>query len=245
MLTKAIIEARMTSSRLPGKVMLPICGKPELQLLVERLFQARTLDGVVIATTSNATDDVLEALAKKLGVQCYRGSEDDVLDRVLKAARATGTDVIVEVTGDCPLIDPDILDKLVELHRCGRYDYVSNTLVRSYPRGLDVQVFSTEILADVAARTDDPVDHEHVSLYIYEHPEIFRLHNMESGLPERWRDQRLTLDTQEDYILIQRVFEALHASGNLNFRMADILHVLEKHPDWTEVNSHIKQKAVR
>lgn len=242
--TQAIIEARMTSSRLPGKVMLPICGKPELELLVERLRQSRLLDGVVIATTTNATDDVLEALAARLGVGCFRGSEEDVLDRVLKAAQATGTEVIVEVTGDCPLVDPDILDGLVALYRRGEHDYVSNTLRRTYPRGLDVQVFSTATLADVARRTDDPVDHEHVSLYIYEHPELYRLHNQDSGLPERWWDLRLTLDTEEDYTLIRRVFEALYP-GQPDFRMGDILALLERHPEWLDVNRHIQQKKVR
>lgn len=244
MKTKAIIEARMTSSRLPGKVMLPICGKPEIALLIERLKLSATLDGIVLATTNNDTDDVLAEQAAELGVECFRGSEDDVLDRVLKAALATGTDVIVEVTGDCPLVDWTILDSLVTIHRGGQFDYVSNTLRRSYPRGMDVQVFSTAVLADVARRTDDPVDHEHVSLYIYEHPELYRLHNMESGLPEKWWDTRLTLDTDEDYRLISRVFEALYAKSPA-FRLGDILNVLEQNPQWLQINEAIKQKAVR
>lgn len=242
--TQVIIEARMTSSRLPGKVMLPICGKPELELLVERLRQSALLDGVVIATTTNGTDDVLEELAARLGVDCFRGSEDDVLERVLKAAQATGTEVIVEVTGDCPLVDPEILDGLLAIYRRGEHDYVSNTLRRTYPRGLDVQVFSTATLADVARRTDDPVDHEHVSLYIYEHPELYRLYNQDSGLPERWWDLRLTLDTEDDYALIRHVFEELYPIQPA-FSMTDILALLEHHPEWLEINRHIQQKKVR
>lgn len=244
MKTKAIIEARMTSSRLPGKVMLPICGKPELELLVERLRRSSLLDGVVIATTSNATDDVLEDLAARLGVECFRGSEDDVLDRVLKAAHATATDLIVEVTGDCPLVDWGILDQLVTIYNGGRYDYVSNTQRRTYPRGLDVQVFSTATLEDVARRTADPVDHEHVSLFIYEHPELYRLRNLESDIDERWWDLRLTLDTQEDYTLIKRVFEGLYPE-NPAFRTAEILALLAARPEWLAINSHIEQKKVR
>jgi spore coat polysaccharide biosynthesis protein SpsF len=242
--TQAIIEARMTSSRLPGKVMLPICSKPELELLVERLRQCTLLDGIVIATTTNATDDVIDELARRLRVGIFRGSEDDVLDRVLSAAQATDTEVIVEVTGDCPLVDPDILDELVAIYRRGEYDYVSNTLRRTFPRGLDVQIFSAVTLADVARRTDDPVDHEHVSLYIYEHPELYRLFNLDSGLPEHQGDLRLTLDTEEDYILIRRVFDALYPA-NPAFRMKDVLSLLDRHPTWMEVNQHIKQKKVR
>ncbi|MBF0164655.1 MAG: glycosyltransferase family protein [Magnetococcales bacterium] len=242
--TRAIIEARMTSTRLPGKVLLPICGKPELELLVERLRQSRLLDGVVIATTVNATDDPLEQLAQRLGVGCFRGSEEDVLERVLLAAQASKTDVIVEVTGDCPLVDPEILDDLVARYRLGGHDYVSNTLVRSYPRGMDVQVFSTATLADVASRTSDPVDHEHVSLFIYEHPELYRLYNQVSDLPEPWWDLRLTLDTQEDYTLIRQIFEALYPVHR-EFRLADILALLERHPEWLGVNRHIQQKKVR
>ena len=244
MKTQAIVEARMTSTRLPGKVMLPICGKPELELLIQRLQQAHLLDGVVIATTTNATDDVLEDLACRLGVGCFRGSEEDVLDRVLKAAQATGTEVIVEVTGDCPLLDPDVLDDLLVIYGRGKCDYVSNNLQRTYPLGLDLQVFSTATLADVGSRTSDPVDHEHVSLYIYEHPELYRLCNKASGLPEWCADLRLTLDTQEDYALIRSIFEALHPSCP-TFRTAEILDLLQRHPEWQAVNRHIQQKCPR
>ncbi len=244
MKTQAIVEARMTSTRLPGKVMLPICGKPELELLVLRLKQSRLLDGVVIATTQNASDDVLVDLANRLGVACFRGSEHDVLDRVLKAAQSTGTDVIVEVTGDCPLVDPELLDELLQIYRRGGCDYVSNNQQHTYPLGLDLQVFSTATLADVARRTDDPVDHEHVSLYIYEHPELYRLCNKVSGLPKWCADLRLTLDTQEDYLLIKNIFEALFPDDP-EFRTADILTVLERNPDWQSLNRHIQQKQVR
>ncbi|MDD1664201.1 MAG: glycosyltransferase family protein, partial [Methanomicrobiales archaeon] len=182
MKTAAIIEARMTSTRLPGKVLLPVLGRPLLDHLIERLKRARTLDQIIVATTTNATDDPVEALARNLGCGCFRGSEEDVLERVLSAAHRFGVDLIVEITGDCPLMDPAIVDILVETYRLNRYDYVSNVLERTYPRGMDTQVFPTKVLDEVARLTDDPVDHEHVSLYIYNHPERFSLHNVESGL---------------------------------------------------------------
>src|ERR1700761_1949451 len=130
MKTIATIEARMNSSRLPGKVMLPILGKPALQLLVERLQRSSSLDGIVIATTTHPADAVLERLAAKLGVGCFRGSEEDVLERVLLTAQSAQADVIVEITGDCPLMDPAMVDAVVASHRTGKLDYVSNCIRR-------------------------------------------------------------------------------------------------------------------
>lgn len=244
MSTKAIIEARMTSSRLPGKVMIPILGKPVLQHLVERLRRSALLDGIVIATTIKETDDVLESLARQLGIECFRGSEEDVLDRVLRAAKATGTRAIVEITGDCPLVDPAIVDRAIALHRDSGCDYVSNTLVRTFPRGLDVQVFSTDVLARVSDLTDDPVDHEHVSLHIYEHPEIFSLLNFESGWPATCADWRITLDTADDLRLIRNIFEML-SPENPAFDAEAIRHLLDERPDLADINRHIVQKQVR
>lgn len=241
---QAIIEARMTSTRLPGKVVLPILGRPVLSHLIERLQQCQKLDGVVIATTTNKTDDVLEELAFNSGVGCFRGSEEDVLERVLLAAKKNAVDVIVEITGDCPLVDPSIVDELIGIHEQGAYDYVSNNMRRTYPRGLDTQVFSTEVLAKVADLTDDPVDHEHVSLYIYEHPEIFSLFNLDSGLDEQWWDLRLTLDTREDYELINKIFTTLYPS-NPKFGMQDILIQMKMNPEWININQHVEQKKVR
>ena len=234
----------MTSTRLPGKVILPIMARPTLDLLIERLRRSKCLDGVVVATTTNATDDVLESLAERMGVECFRGSEEDVLGRVLGAAHATGTELIVEITGDCPLVDPAIIDELVGIFRAGRYHYVSNTLRRTYPRGLDAQVFSTGTLAEVASLTDDPADHEHVSLYIYEHPERFSLFNLDSGLPEKYWDTRLTVDTPEDFELVRRIYEALYPE-NPGFATKEVLAFLDAHPGLLDLNRHIHQKTVR
>jgi spore coat polysaccharide biosynthesis protein SpsF len=240
----AIIEARMTSTRLPGKIMLPIFGKPMLELLIERLKRATMLDQIIVATTNNLTDDVVESLTHKLGVGCFRGSEEDVLSRVLGAAHAFSTGAIVEITGDCPLIDPFIVDRVIRIYHEKGYDYVSNTLKRTYPRGMDTQVFSTTVLEEAARRTDDPVDHEHVSLFIYEHPEIFSLFNVVSNLPEKYWDIRLTVDTEEDFQLIKAIFEELYPQ-NPAFTLGDVMNLLEKRKDLLELNRNIRQKKVR
>ena len=234
----------MTSSRLPGKILRPIVGKPTLELLIERLSHAKLIDKIVIATTTNRTDDVVEELAHRLGVGCYRGSDDDVLDRVLKAAQANDTDIIVELTGDNPLIDPGIIDNLIEIYLNNSYDYVSNNLKLTYPNGLDAQVFSRNVLEEVARLTSDLVDHEHVSLYIYDHPERYTLFNLESNLPKKYWNLRLTVDTKEDFELIRIIFEELYPK-NPNFSLEDILDLLEKKPKLIDINQHIQQKEVR
>jgi spore coat polysaccharide biosynthesis protein SpsF len=242
----AIIQARMTSTRMPGKILSPILGRPMLELLIERLRRARRLDDVWVATTTNATDDPTEELARRLGAGCFRGSELDVLDRVLQAAHAARADVLVEITGDCPLIDPVVVDQLVETYFANQYDYVSNVLHRTYPVGLDAQVYSTRVLERVAAATDDPVDHEHVSIHIYNHPELFRLHNVDSGLPdgEAVGRMRLTVDTPEDFALIAAIYEELYPAKP-DFTLPDILDLLRRRPELLALNQHIQAKRVR
>jgi len=239
----AIIEARMKSTRLPGKNLRQILGKPMLERLIERLRWAKTVDDIVVATTDDPSDDAIEALASRLGVACFRGSTDDVLDRVLRAARSADADVIVEITGDCPLMDPAIVDKVVGVYHANKFDYVSNTIRLTYPDGMDVQVFSTQVLAEVDHLTRDPTDREHVSLYIYEHPEKFVLHNADSDLPEKYWHYRLTVDTADDFALITAIFNALYP-GNPRFGLDDILVLLEKEPALLELNRHITAKAV-
>jgi len=243
MTTIATIEARMTSSRLPGKVLMPCQGQPMLALMVERLRQVPSLDGIVVATTVNQADDPIEALAKELGIGCWRGSEDDVMMRVLDAAKAHGADVIVETTGDCPLIDPAIVETCVRRYFELGVDYLSNVLERSFPIGMDTQVFSTAILADAASRTTDPADHEHVSLFIYRHPELYRLANVSAPPGQHDPHLRLTLDTNQDFLLIERIFAALR-DGDPHFGLTDILTLLGDHPEWRKINDHVAHRYV-
>ncbi len=239
----ATIEARMTSSRLPGKVLLPAAGKPLLAHMVERLRDVPTLDGIVIATTTNATDDPLVALAAELNVLSFRGSEDDVLTRVLGAARHHGADVIVETTGDCPAIDPEICEHVIQTYLNGPWDYVSNVLEITYPIGMDVQVFSTDVLADTATRTHDPLDHEHVSLFIYRHPELYSLYNVAAPDALRAPHLEITLDTEADYQLIRTIFDKLYPE-NPAFRLPDILSFLHAQPDLIELIRDVERRHV-
>jgi spore coat polysaccharide biosynthesis protein SpsF len=239
----ATIEARMTSTRLPGKVLAEAGGRPMLELMIERVRRARTLDGIIVATTTNDTDDPVAELADRLGVGCYRGSEDDVLTRVLEAAQANDVDVIVELTGDNPLIDPIVIDRVVTEYQNNAFDYVSNILERSYPAGMDTEVFATTVLAEVADVTDDPADHEHVSLYIYRHPETYSLHNVKAPPAQTRPACRLTLDTPDDLKVIRTVFEEFLPS-NPTFGLDDILGFLDRRPDIARLNAHVQAKAV-
>lgn len=239
----ATIEARMTSSRLPGKVLADCVGKPILELMVERLKRVPSLDGIVIATTINREDDPVADLAARLGVACFRGSEHDVLDRVLKAAQASGIDIIVETTGDCPCIDPDVIESCIAAYRTAGVDYVSNVIERTYPVGMDTQVFATDLLSDVANRTDDATDREHVSRYIYHHPERYSLKNVVAPPSLTAPDIHVTLDTPEDLRLIRAIFEALYPTRP-DFSLADILALLREYPALGAVNADVARTIV-
>ena len=240
----ATIEARFASTRLPGKTLLEICGKSTLELMIERVKSSKLIDQVVIATTVNPDCDAIEELAKRLDVGCFRGSEEDVLDRVLCAARAYNADIIVELTGDETIIDPDIIDETINFYLKNKYDYVSNILDRHYPRGLDTQVFATSVLDEVAGLTKDPADRENVSLYIYEHPEKYSLGSVKAPDEMDHPDWRWTLDTKEDFKFIQALYEEFYPK-NKKFTAWDILQYLNDNPEVLAINQDIKQKAVR
>jgi len=240
----AIIEARMASTRLPGKTLAPIMGRPMLALLIERLARSHLVQQIVVATTDRPEDVAIQQVAERLKAGCFRGSSEDVLDRVLRAAQEFKADLIVEVTGDCPLIDPAIVDQVVQKALETGCDYVGNFPHRTYPRGLEVRAFPTKTLAEVATLTSDPADREHVSLYIYEHPDQYKVMYIESGLPERWREARLTVDTTEDLEVVRTVFENLYPE-NPNFGLVDIIGFLERKPEILEINRQTRDKPVR
>lgn len=242
--TVATIEARMTSTRLPGKVLMPVMGKPMLEYMIERVRRVPELDEIVVATTVNDTDQPIVDLAERLGISWFRGSENDVMGRVLNAAQSYGADVIVELTGDCPLIDPDVISSVIRCFSQGEADYVSNVPIRTYPLGMETQVFPTSILADAASLTQDPSDREHVSLYIYSHPERYHIVTVDSGLPKRWHGIRLTLDTVEDFELIHEIFKTLYPS-NPQFTLRDILALLRSRPELLGLNPGLVRKPVR
>jgi spore coat polysaccharide biosynthesis protein SpsF len=239
----ATIEARMTSSRLPGKVLALAEGKPMLELMIERLRFVPEISEIVIATTGNATDDPVEAIGKRLGVGVFRGSEEDVLERLVQATRAYKVDTLVQLTGDCPLIDPKIISKVIQHYRTAGVDYVSNVLTRSYPIGMDTQVYAASVLHDVLGRADQPKCREHPSLYIYKHPDIYSLSNVPAPSSETRPELRLTLDTPEDLAVIRQVFAALRPDS-VNFSVAKILAYLDANPDVARINAAIKHRYV-
>jgi spore coat polysaccharide biosynthesis protein SpsF len=237
----AIIQARMTSSRLPGKVLADIGGVPLLTMMVRRLQRAQTVDSICLATTLNRSDDPLIKLADDMGISWFRGSENDVLERVLLAAQREGTSVIVETTGDCPFIDPSLLDACVFAYFATNVHFASNCILSTLPRGTDVKVFSTETLAEVAGLTEDAADHEHVSLYIYEHPERYTAVTLRAFGRLRRPEWRWTVDTAEDLDFVRAVVSEL---GH-DFSTIEAVTLLESRPDLVAINKHVRQKPVR
>ena len=239
-----IIEARFASTRLPGKVLMPILGEPMLARMIERLSRSRTVDSIVVATSTSHADDAVAEAAADAGAECFRGSEDDVLGRVVGAARAYDADVIAETTGDCPLHDAAILDKVVSDFLFGGANFVGNIHPYTTPRGTDVRVFSAEDLAEIERTSADPADREHVSLYFWEHPEKYRLRNVTSDLPHEAAALRLTVDTQADLDMVTAIYEELYP-GNPEFSLADVLSLIERRPELAEINAQVQQKPVR
>lgn len=241
----AIVATRMTSSRLPGKVLMDLAGKPALVRLIERLKRSKYLNEIVIATTTNQTDDIVVETAKSQGVLYYRGSEEDVLLRTVEAAEASGTDFIVQITSDCPLIDPETIDRVIErMSEHSHIDYAANQLIRTYPLGFSVEVFRTKDLRQVEQTINDPAVREHVSLYFYEHPEKYYLSNVEAPHFLHHPEYRLTLDTEEDYQLIQDIYAALYPVKP-DFDLYDITRYLQKNDSIRNMNQHVQQKKAR
>ena len=240
----ATVEARMTSSRLPGKVLIPADGKPMLEHLLTRLKSVESVDEIVVATTTNKSDDVLSDLAKVLMVGCFRGSESNVMSRVLNAAQEVDADVIVEVTGDCPILDPDIIEQTIRIFLHNECDYASNVNIPSYPIGMDAQVFKTETLGRSYAMTRDPIDYEHVTRHIRQHPEIFKHINVVAPPELHWPELGLALDEQADYELIKTIIE--HFSKEEHpFRCRDVIELLRhRMPHLVEMNRDVIRRGM-
>lgn len=237
----AVIPGRMDSSRMRGKTMAKLAGRPSLSHIIERLRQVPSLDGVVVATTTEPEDDVICDCARDAAVPVHRGSAEDVFTRTLEVAKQVGAVTIVRVTGDCPLIDPDIVQLTIEKYRRHRPDYTSNRLHdRKYPLGMDVEVFPRELLELVEAEAREQRYREHVTLFFYEHPERFHLLGVEPPAKHQQPDLRLTLDTPEDYNLISALYDALYDSDPY-FGLDAVLDYLKHRPDLAELNRHVQQ----
>ncbi len=229
----AVLQARTGSRRFPNKVLAPLLGAPMLQRQLDRIHLARSLDAVVVATSVGAEDDGIEALARTCGVECVRGSLHDVLDRVTRAARAANADHVVRLTGDCPLADPAVIDVVVDHHLEGGFDYTSNLSGNTFPDGYDVEVAAMAALEDAWCAATLPTEREHVTPYLYGHPERFRIGEVRAD-----RDLgclRLTVDHPDDLRLVEAVFAALHAADPA-FGLEEITRLFHERPDLLAVN---------
>lgn len=231
----AIIQARMSSSRLPGKVMAEICGKPMLYHVVKRTGRSKMIDLACVATSDHCDDDIIESFCKGNGIPCFRGSLDDVLDRYYQAASHFGASTIVRLTADCPLLDPDIIARVIKKFSEGSFDYVSNVMEYTYPDGLDTEVFSFGALERAWREARLKSEREHVTPYIRNHPEIFRLANV--SYRENLSHFRWTVDQPQDLDFVRSVYERL---GSMYFDMTDVLKLLKQNPDLSSKNAGIK-----
>lgn len=242
MKTVAIIQARMGSTRLPGKVLADVAGRPMLARVVERTARARSIQQVVVATSALAADDSIADWCAGEGWSCHRGSEADVLDRYYGAACASNAEIIVRITSDCPLIDPGVLDDVIKHYHAGQpgLDYVANFLPdRTFPRGLDCEVVSFAALKRAWREDDRPDWREHVTEFILHHAESFHVSGWMTAPDcsgERW-----TVDTPEDLELVRRIYAAF---GDDGFGWREVLALLDDHPDWRALNAHVAQKVV-
>jgi spore coat polysaccharide biosynthesis protein SpsF len=240
MKTVIIVQARMTSTRLPGKVLKKILNKPFLEYQIERLRRVKLANEIVIATTTNDTDQPIIQLCDRLSLSYFLGSENDVLARYYEAAKVHQADVVVRITSDCPLIDPQVIDKVIQFYLDNQtdYDYISNCLERSYPRGMDTEVFSFAALHLAFLEATAQPDREHVTPFIYRQTKRDRCANV--FYSENQSHHRWTVDTVNDFELIKRILEALY-SQIPEFTLEDCLILLKKHPDWSLINVYIGQ----
>jgi len=235
----AIIQARMGSTRLPGKVLMDIVGKPMAWRVVERVKYSKYIDEVVLAIPDTKENDVLVTFAEENDIIYVRGSENDVLSRYYKTAEERDADVVVRITADCPLIDPKIIDDVIQSHIKRKSGYASNVISRTFPRGLDVEVFNFQLLEEVNGLAEKARHREHVTLYMLENPLLSNPSSVTSLFKSKADSFRLTVDTKEDLELIQKIYEHF---GETDFSTHDLFRFLDKNPDLVQINSHIKQK---
>lgn len=235
----AIIQARMGSTRHPGKTLVKIGTKTLIERVIDRVLTSKTIKNIILATTVLSEDDKLAEFIKNKypQVNIYRGDKDDVLQRFIKAARLFHADPIIRITADDPFKDPFIIDNLLDVFLDGKYDYVSNTIKHTYPEGLDIEVFSLNALVRADKEGRDQKDREHVTYYIWNHPEIFKLKNIEAD--KNYSGVRLTVDYQEDLDLAEKIYN--HFAPREDFYFQDIMDLLKAQPELVKINQNIER----
>jgi spore coat polysaccharide biosynthesis protein SpsF len=230
----AVLQARVSSTRLPGKVLKPILGEPMIMRQIERVRRSRLIDKLVVATSTEQSDDALEQACASHGVDCFRGNLDDVLDRFYMAAAGINPDFVVRLTGDCPLADPEIIDSVITLCRDGGYDYVSSALEPTFPDGLDVEAFRFSALSTAWREATLPSQREHVTPFIYNNPQMFRIGSLKGQ--ENLSHLRWTVDESADFDLITTIYQTLYPHNNA-FTTRDILALLGREPELATMNT--------
>ncbi len=242
----AIIQARMGSTRLPGKVMLKLQDKTVLEHVIIRLKQAKLIDEIIVATTTNSSDDPIIEEMNRLNIKTFRGSEENVLSRYYYAAKENEADVIIRITSDCPLIDPKVIDEMIneykELIQSDSVDYLSNTIERTYPRGLDAEIMSFKVLEETFLNAKEDFEKEHVTPYIYQNPDKFKRVDFLNDID--YSEHRWTLDTPEDLELITQIYNEIY-KGEHNFYLKDIIKLFNEKPELIEINKEIIQKELK
>lgn len=238
-----IIQARTGSSRLPGKVLKLLENKPMLWHVIERVKQAETIDKIIIATTDSTTDDAIAKLAQEQGIICFRGSEMDVLSRYIGAAHLVDAEIIIRITSDCPLIDPGLIDRVVKFFSQHDYDYVSPKSSIGLMRGLDTEVFSLQSLIKAGQLAQEVCYREHVTLYIYRHPETFKIGHFTDVENISFPQWRLCVDEEADFRLIQTIYQRLYTPGKI-IHIDDVIELFKQEPEIPELNKHVLQKKV-
>lgn len=233
----AILQARTSSSRMPGKVLKPILGKEMLLRQIERIQYSKIIDKLIVATSINPSDDAIEKMCQDNNIKLYRGDLNNVLDRFCQCARQYNPEHIVRLTGDCPLIDWQVIDQTIKFYKEGKYDYVNNRSKPAFPDGLDVEVFSYSALKSASDNAVLPSEKEHVTLYIRHRKDKFKLGYYYSA--KDLSHMRWTVDKLEDFILIEKIYKNIY-KDNPKFLMKDVLQLLNNQPELLKINSHIE-----
>ncbi len=235
----AILQARTSSTRLPGKVLKPILGRPMLSLQIERIQRSKKIDKLIVATSNDRSDSDIDNLCINIQIPCFRGSLDDVLDRFYQTAIQYKPEHVVRLTGDCPLIDPEIIDKVINFYFEGDFDYATNSMAPyTFPDGLDVEVFSFSVLEKVWHEAILPSHREHVTPFVRQHPEMFKVGHYKNE--EDLSHLRWTVDEPEDFEFVSQIYKELYPQ-NPTFVTEDILGLINRKPSLLEINSHVER----
>jgi len=237
-----LIQARMGSSRLPGKVMKEINGKSMISIIVNSLKKSQYITKIIVATSDNLSDDIFVEHLKKNKIDYFRGSEQDALSRFYFAAKKENPELVVRITGDCPLIEPKIVDQVIEHAIKEKSDYCSNVEQRTFPRGYDTEVFTFNALEKMFYEAKDPSEREHVTLFINNNPELFNIQGMVAPSDKQHPEWRICVDTMEDFDLIKKIFEHYPTRDVIEYD--DIINLFTKYPQLSKINENVKQKLL-